>query len=556
MSVFRQKLVQMFILWRHLPRKQSFFHGTETEIAASTADKNISEDESMTLEAILSTISDDLSLPSTFGEIKPILFGKSISIPGVDEGDWYKASIPKINPADKGKATPSRKRPDELKVMSQAHHLRWEKRCCSTAFEGPIRDRGAVIARSNTNIKSTCWIRTMLHINGTWVIEPCADYWRKIRRVVASGIVAIPSRLSYVDTLPPVSEFFKLLKKRWADVCNEAAAFVVSGKLLPVGSLNFCRAIAVVESAPVLGSQRPTVTSWGWSQLCTAFVRYILFNGLSTVDIRNVVSTLAQDRSILRYVQLVTHSVSVAPSVQNFIASDVSQNVQQDASSVFEDQSVQMPLDQRPFSSSTSDDSSILFDENDTTATSTSLPAVATDFIESFARLRASIDQVQFEQIRRRDDADKLKDIILLHIRDLEKQVNARFDEHDRAYRGLLTNIHKDMHDHKTALSLDVVKSQQRIITQVAAATFDTVDVRKEVKELKAKVTDLDGQIATIRSELLDFRAKAEDNHLNLSTQLGFLVDYIRRGDAKKGEGGSSRPQPPPDDQNRPSGGR
>ncbi|KZV44883.1 hypothetical protein F511_33046 [Dorcoceras hygrometricum] len=64
---------------------------------------NIS-DESMTLDAILSAISDDLSLPSTFGEITPILFGKSISIPGVDEGDWYKASLPKIHPVDKGKA--------------------------------------------------------------------------------------------------------------------------------------------------------------------------------------------------------------------------------------------------------------------------------------------------------------------------------------------------------------------------------------------------------------------------------------------------------------------
>ncbi|KZV54818.1 hypothetical protein F511_38304 [Dorcoceras hygrometricum] len=151
----------------------------------------------------------------------------------------------------------------------------------------------------------------------------------------------------------------------------------------------------------------------------------------------------------------------------------------------------------------------------------TSLPAVATDFIESFARLRASIDQVQFEQIRRSTDADKLKDILLLHIRDLEKQVNARFDEHDRAYRALLTNIHKDIHDHKTALSLDVVKSHQRISTQVAAAAFDTVDVRKEVKELNAKVTDLDGG-----------------------------------GNDKKGEDSSSRrPQPPPDDQNKPSGG-
>ncbi|KZV28046.1 hypothetical protein F511_06915 [Dorcoceras hygrometricum] len=91
---------------------------------------------------------------------------------------------------------------------------------------------------------------------------------------------------------------------------------------------------------------------------------------------------------------------------------------------------------------------------------------------------------------------------------------------------------------------------------QVAAAALDNVEVRKEVKEQRTMITDLDEQVATSRSELLDFRAKAEENHLNLSTQLGFLVDYINRGgDAKKGKGSSSGPQSPPDDQSRPSGG-
>ncbi|KZV28647.1 hypothetical protein F511_13779 [Dorcoceras hygrometricum] len=105
---FRRKLVQMLILWT--PSEQTeLFQGTETATAAPTTDKNISDDDSMTLETILSNISDDLSLPSTFGEITPIQLGKSISIPGVDEGDWYKTSLPKINPADKGK-TPLQER--------------------------------------------------------------------------------------------------------------------------------------------------------------------------------------------------------------------------------------------------------------------------------------------------------------------------------------------------------------------------------------------------------------------------------------------------------------
>ncbi|KZV19954.1 hypothetical protein F511_25700 [Dorcoceras hygrometricum] len=43
-------------------------------------------------------------LPSAYVEITKIILGKTISIPGVNEGDWYKASLPKIPTADKGKA--------------------------------------------------------------------------------------------------------------------------------------------------------------------------------------------------------------------------------------------------------------------------------------------------------------------------------------------------------------------------------------------------------------------------------------------------------------------
>ncbi|KZV41330.1 hypothetical protein F511_19497 [Dorcoceras hygrometricum] len=133
---------------------------------------------------------------------------------------------------------------EELKEQSPVHGLRWDKTCFSKIFEGRNRDRGAVIARSNTNTKSSCWIRTMLRVDGTCVIEPCAGYWKPIPIEVTSSMVVIPSRLPYVDTLPPMSEFSKLLKKRWGDVCIEVAKFFASGKLLPkvrnqVGAASF-----------------------------------------------------------------------------------------------------------------------------------------------------------------------------------------------------------------------------------------------------------------------------------------------------------------------------
>ncbi|KZV39177.1 lysosomal alpha-mannosidase [Dorcoceras hygrometricum] len=46
----------------------------------------------------------DCQIPSAGVEITRITLGKSISIPGVNEGGWYKADLPKIPENDKGKA--------------------------------------------------------------------------------------------------------------------------------------------------------------------------------------------------------------------------------------------------------------------------------------------------------------------------------------------------------------------------------------------------------------------------------------------------------------------
>ncbi|KZV39259.1 hypothetical protein F511_27713 [Dorcoceras hygrometricum] len=62
------------------------------------------DDESLSLEEMLLKISEDSVLPSAAGEITKIQFSKGISIKGVDEGDWYNASLPKIPANAKGKA--------------------------------------------------------------------------------------------------------------------------------------------------------------------------------------------------------------------------------------------------------------------------------------------------------------------------------------------------------------------------------------------------------------------------------------------------------------------
>ncbi|KZV52455.1 hypothetical protein F511_20649 [Dorcoceras hygrometricum] len=87
-------------------------------------------------------------------------------------------------------------------------------------------------------------------------------------------------------------------------------------------------------------------------------------------------------------------------------------------------------------------------------------------------------------------------------------------------------------------------------------AGADSVEVRKEIKALDAKINSLDEHVAAIRSEQLEFQTKIEADILSLSTHLGDLVDYIRGGDAKKGEGSSSRRPLPPVNQGEGSGNR
>ncbi|KZV36762.1 hypothetical protein F511_26548 [Dorcoceras hygrometricum] len=84
------------------------------------------------------------------------------------------------------------------------------------------------------------------------------------------------------------------------------------------------------------------------------------------------------------------------------------------------------------------------------------------------------------------------------------------------------------------------------LMAPVGTIFQDLFDIKKKQREQDAKLIALDGQIAAIRSEQLDFQTKIAADILSLSTQVGDIADYIRSGDAKKGEIGSSSRRPPP----------
>ncbi|KZV39261.1 hypothetical protein F511_27715 [Dorcoceras hygrometricum] len=396
---------------------------------------------------------------------------------------------------------------------------------------GRPRDRGAVIARNNTNAPSKCWIRTMILVDGVWVVEPCCDQWVKIPRPVVHN--EVPRQLSYVDTLPA-----------------------------------------------------PTVFALRLSQFCTIFIRYSLFSRLSTSDITDFVASIAS--TVLRSVQITSSSAvsQYIPSVADteFFAQRIPMELDQrpflssisDAPDMHFDETdiadtmPSLPAITTDFSASlddlhtflserindiprriidsvsyriqiidvisvhSSDSSSsstyssqnqvdshvnspmheetsadqidFLVDtavDGETLVTQISLPAVDTsDVAESLSQLRASITRLSVNQLKNSSKIGDLRNHLLFKIENLEK-----------AFKETLSN-------------------QEQI--------SDVTDIRSQTKEIQA-----------FKIDFTDFQQKTESGIAHVSSQLSEIIAYINRGgNDKKGEVSSShgRGQPPPRD--------
>ncbi|KZV21287.1 hypothetical protein F511_26245 [Dorcoceras hygrometricum] len=136
---------------------------------------------------------------------------------------------------------------EELKTQMQSHGLQWELSYFSRLFEGKNRDRGAVIARSNMHFKSSCWIRTMIRVDGSWAIEPCAGFWKKIPKQLFPSSVAISPKLSYR--------------------CLSAFYEIVTTRILlaePLGSLAF----KMVQVRQLVEEQQVKLEISRWVALC------------------------------------------------------------------------------------------------------------------------------------------------------------------------------------------------------------------------------------------------------------------------------------------------
>ncbi|KZV24223.1 phospholipase D gamma 1-like [Dorcoceras hygrometricum] len=167
----------------------------------------------------------------------------------------------------------------------------------------------------------------------------------------------------------------------------------------------------------------------------------------------------------------------------------------------------------------------------DTADIQTSLPVGRTEFVEAIDDLRTFI-------LQRVDDSNSA---ILSKLHTLERGLRDTLLDQDANARKLINSVCQDAHTLSDVQKMHLNDVKKDVLAQGVTDGADSLEIRRAINAVDARILLLDGQVAAIRSEQLEFQAKIAADILSLSTQLGDLVEYIRGGDAKKGEGSSSR---------------
>ncbi|KZV45553.1 alpha-mannosidase 2x [Dorcoceras hygrometricum] len=404
---------------------------------------------------------------------------------------------------------------EDLLAQQREHGLPMDQSCFSTIIDSSV-DSGAVLAKLYSVAKSTCWVRPVILVNGVWTPVQGPDFWRSSRRLslflnktempapalhdifVSTDVFIEP--VQYWDAAP------SLLKTwRWRDVCTEVIRFSMYGCLRPVfmGLVVYNLGVERLPDYFLDDFQKGVCTD--------TFVSY--FSG-SSIQTNSEIGLSSSDGST------VYRSPSpISPEIDSFendlrfaLGPAIFSNVEQEELLYFV-QSPESPPAISPHqeSSSSSPDVSMHFDSKDIPVnaqvdTQTLAPVDFTMFTDALEDLRSSIFQ---------------------RIHDSNCEILSKVNAVELGVRG-------------DFLKLQVLLRQSLENACRVLERQDLFDIKKKQREQDAKLIALDEQIAAIRSEQLDFQKKIAADILSLSTQVGDIADYIRGGDAKKGEIGSS----------------
>ncbi|KZV25542.1 hypothetical protein F511_18868 [Dorcoceras hygrometricum] len=492
---------------------------------------------------------------------------------------------------------------EDLIAQQKEQGLPIEQPCTSTVLDTSIGS-GAVLAQFYSMAKSTCWVRPLVFIDGVWTPIQGNDFLRSscklslfVNRKKLPKSVVEEEFVHHCYLIEPVQYWGaapSLIKTwAWARVCTEIIRYSMFGCLRPV-----CREIVVYN----LGVERipDYLLSDFQKGVCTdTFVGF--FSGSSVQTDSEIELSSSDGDTVYRSPSPILQEIDSfeVERIPDYLLSDFQKGVCTDTfvgffsgSSVQTDSEIELSssdgdtvyrspspilqeidsfeenlqfdlgpvvstnaleeqlycvespespphIPKRQKSSSSSSDSKMNFDNtdfplDDTTEAQTSLPADTTE----------AIDDLRDFILQRIDDSNSA---ILSKLHTLERGLRDTLHDQDDSARKLINSVCQDAHTKSDVQKIHLNDVKKIVLAQGVTAGADSLEIRKEFKAIDAKINSLDGKVAAIRNEHLEFQTKIATDILSLSTQIGDLVDYIRSGDAKKGEGSSSlRPLPTP----------
>ncbi|KZV23622.1 hypothetical protein F511_36310 [Dorcoceras hygrometricum] len=397
-------------------------------------------------------------------------------------------------------------------------------------------DRSGVrLAHFYSIAKSICWVRPMVLIDEVWTPLQGSGYWRSdcklslfVDRKRLPKIVVAENFDFQVSLIEPARYWVEapLLIKIWSwqRVCTEAIQFSVSGRLRPA---SFSSDIVIGN----LGVERlPDYFLDDFEQGVNTGYFAEFLSGFSGQSGSEFDSASSSGDTVYRSPSPPDYAYALGPPILSPTAQEERLYFVQSPDSS------PAASPQQESSSSSSSDVSLHFDSadlpvHDHANTQTSAPVDSNLFSKALEDLRSSLSQRIHESTCE----------IRSKVNDVEFSVREDLLKMQAWLRQIFQNACEVLARQSTQMN-DLKKG---LMAPVGTIFQDLFYIKKNQRAQEAKLNALDGQVAAIRNEQLEFQNKISADLLSLSTQFAEIVDYIRGGDAKKGEGGSSSRPPP-----------
>ncbi|KZV24865.1 callose synthase 3-like [Dorcoceras hygrometricum] len=421
---------------------------------------------------------------------------------------------------------------DALRNHQQEHGIFLEQPCSSTAVDY-AEACGAVLARFFSVAKSTCWVRPMICVDGIWTPLQGPDLWRSgcklslfLNKVEMSAPAVQDIFGHSVSSIEPTQywEAAPFLPKTWTwhCVCTEVFPFTISGRLRPAS----CSTDIVMYSLDVQKLPAYLLDDFQRGIHTDCFAGY--FDSSVALSDSETHSDSSSGCTVYRSPSPVENLFALGPAIFS--------RVDQVEQSYFVQSPISPPAASSLQESSSSSDVSIHFDSEDlpmrtSEAAHTSAPG------DSHASSAALEDLRSYFSKRIDESTTELRSKVN------EVEFNVRGDlAKQQAWLRQMFHSACDILERQSTQLKDLKKG---LLAPVSTIFQDLLDLKRNDRAHEAKLNALDGQVAALRNDQLEFQNRISADLLSLSTQFADIVEFIRGGDAKKGESGSSSRPPP-----------